>query len=135
MASMTAKDVVKAAARRAQITAGEESPSAAEFVDWLAIMNRMMAAFPTKGIAYAHTDLKDTDTVNMPDRLLQPLILMLVNELADDVGITLGEKILNDIDGAKRTLQAAYYLERKAVTDPILQYWPLGRFNYTRIDG
>lgn len=135
MASQTARNVIESAARRAQILAAEEAPTAAEGVDWLRLLNQMMHAFPTKGIKYAHTDLAYTDTVNVPDQMLQAVILMLVDELVDDVGLTLGEKMANQIDDARRALQAFYHVPKRAVTDPALQYWPpgtvdLGRFGW-----
>lgn len=131
MASQTARQIIESAARRAQILQAEESLTAAEGVDCLRILNQMMHAFPTKGIKYAHTDLAYTDTVNVPDQMEQALILMLANDLADEFGLTIGQKLAGDIDDARRALQAHYHVPKRAVTDPLL--WPNG--NWTGLDG
>lgn len=132
MASRTARQVIETAARRAQILAAEESITASEAVDWLLLFNQMLAAFRTKGIKYAHTDLGLTDTVNVPDQMLQAVSLMLVSELVDDAGLTIGEKLAGEIDDARRALQAFYHVPKRAVTDPALQYWPPGVFDFNR---
>lgn len=132
MASRTARQVIETAARRAQILAAEESITASEAVDWLLLFNQMLHAFPTKGIKYAHTDLALTDTVNVPDQMLRAVTLMLVSELADDAGLTIGEKLASDIDDARRALQAFYKVPVRAVTDPALQYWPAGTWDLDR---
>src|SRR5690242_21349804 len=48
----------------------------------LQLLNDMMHGFNGKGIQYAHVDLTASDTVNVPDELIRPLILVFCKELA-----------------------------------------------------
>src|SRR6185369_2887285 len=104
----TARDIINRAARRINVLAAEEALSFAEMADALQIFNDMLVAFGPMGIGYVHATLALTDTVNFPDEQLRNVMLMLANELADDFGVTLGQKIVSDIDQAKLELQAAF---------------------------
>jgi hypothetical protein len=59
-------------------------------------------------------------------------MLMLANELADDFGVTLGQKIVSDIDQAKLELQAAFLEIDPAVPDRALRRRRPGFFDFNR---
>lgn len=119
--SATALDIINRAGKRAKILADEAAFTASEAVDALQLMNDMMQGFGPMGISYAHTTLAATDTVNMPDEQLRNLVLMLTKELAVDFQMPLSPELLLMIEGAKGELQAAYYMARPAITDPLLR--------------
>lgn len=128
----SANDIITRAGRRAQTLAGEEAFTAAEGVDALQLLNDMMHGFGPRGIAYAHTTLLLTDTVNMPDEQIRNLILMMAAELLIDFGLAVTPALDSQITNAKNELQAAYYVSAQAQSDPMLRpRWP-GRFDVTR---
>lgn len=128
----TANYVINRAASKINVLAGGEALSATDAANCLNIMNDMMFAFRPKGIHYVHSALTATQTVNMPDEQINNLILMLANDLADEYGITLGQKIANDIAQAKLELQAAYLHINPAVPDRALRVRRPGFYDFAR---
>lgn len=127
----TASDILTRASRRIGTLPGEESLTSAEAADALDIMNTLMQGFGPMGIYYVHSTLALTNTVNMPDELIRPLILMVASELADEFGMQLTPKLMADIEAARSTLQAHYFLKRPGVIDPAIKSQIIGRFNIT----
>lgn len=117
----TASDIITRAARRLQIIAGEEAMTAAEQVDALQLFNDMLHGFGPRGIYYTHTTLAASDTVNMPDELLRALTLVFAQELALDFGRPIGAALAMEIAEARNALQAAYWVQPPADTDPLLR--------------
>ena len=130
----TANDVISRAGRRALILAGEEVFTAAELSDALQLLNDMLHNFGPRGISYAHTTLAASDTVNVPDELLRPLVLLFTEELLMDFGGPIDPLLAVAIADAKNELQAGYHLDEGAVTDPLLRPRLVGAFDITRLD-
>ena len=128
----TAREVILRAGRRAKITAGEESLTAAELTDALQLLNDMMHGFGPRGIYYAHTTLAAEDTVNVPDEQMRNLVLLFAEELAIDFGATLGELLATEVLNARNEMQAAYWVQPPADTDPLLRPRPRG-LDVTRV--
>lgn len=129
MASKTAADVINASFRKLKVLAGEEALTAAEMADALDNFNTMMHGFGPQGIYYTHVDLAQTDTVNMPDEMLDSLIFMFADAMAEDYGVTLSPKMARDIARAEAAMQAHYWIQRPGITDPILRPSRRGRFD------
>jgi hypothetical protein len=127
MASQTANQVLTRAMRRLKVLAGEEAMTSAELADGLVTMNGVMHGFGPNGIKYVHTDLASTDTVNMPDELIDSLVWMIAYALAPDYGYTFNEAESIALLNAKNMLQAAYWVQPPAETEPSLRPW-LARF-------
>ena len=108
MATQTARQVLTRAFRRLKQVAGEEAMTAAELSDGLVTMNGAMHGFNRKGIHYAHVDLAATDTVNMPDDLIDSLVWAIADALAPEYyyQFTPGEQAA--VIEARQVLQAAY---------------------------
>lgn len=130
----TALDIINRAGKRAKILADEAAFTASEAVDALQLMNDMMHAFGPRGIAYVHTTLAATDTVNVPDELIRDLVLLLTEELLIDFDMPISEQLAGAILNAKNQMQAAYYFMAPAVTDPMLRPHRYGRTDITRLD-
>lgn len=125
----TASDIISDAGRRAGILAGEEAWPAADMADALTRLNDMMHGFGPLGIKYAHTTLALTTTVNIPDELIDSLKWMMVGALADgDYDVQLSPKKEGQIVNAKNQLQAAYWVQPPADTEPVLRA-PPGRYD------
>jgi len=135
MATMTARDVINRAATRAHTRAGEEALTAAEMVDALSDLNLLMHSFQGKGISYAHTDLAASDTVNMPDQMLDNLVWLATEMLATgDYGLPIDPIPATRIGDARQALQAFYSVEQRAVIDHALRNRRFAGFNFTRGD-
>lgn len=133
MASATAQQVITAAMKRLNLISEVETMSAAQAADGLVLLNEMMHGFNRKGIAYSHADLGLTDTVNMPDDLIDDLKWMLVRTLADQgYGAALSPQQLGMTMMAKRSLQAAYFVRRPSPVDSALRVRWYGSYNFTR---
>lgn len=128
----TANDVCNRAASRVGILAGNEALSAADAVNCLQLLNDLMAAFGPMGIQYVHTTLTATATVNVPDEQIRNLTLMLCDELADDYGLAIGQKMAATIVQAKQELQAAYLQINPAVPDRALRVRRPGFYDFAR---
>lgn len=127
----TALDVITSGARRIGILAAEEEFDSADATDALSLLNDMMHGFGPRGIGYAHTTLALTDTVNMPDELIESLKWMAADAFADEWGKEMSPRAQGRIIDAKNQLQAAYWVQPPADTEPALRpYWS-GRFNIT----
>lgn len=132
MASVTANDIVIAVLRRLNLISEVETPSAEQASNGLTALNEMMHGFSRRGIAYAHTDLGGTDTVNMPDDLIGDLKWLMAERLADDgYEVTLKPQQMKAIHAARRALQAAYYLQRNAPVDTAIRPRGYGGYNFT----
>lgn len=131
----TAQTMVSDAMRWLGVIAGEETASAAELVQGLDVLNGMMAAFGPRGIAYAHTTLTATDTVNVPDEQVRNVMFLLANELAPEYEVTLSDSRVAQIINALSQLQAAYFLIEPAPSERALSPRWYGRFgtNVSRI--
>lgn len=132
MAALTSNDVITRAFSRTNILAAEEVVNASDSVDALTELNLMMAGFQAMGINYAHTDLLATDTVNVPDQMLDSLIWMFADILANNYGMPLDPSDMKRIDAAKGALQAYYYVPQRAVIDAAVRSRRIGRFDFTR---
>lgn len=132
MASATAQQVIIRALQRLNVIAAEESVSTTDMVDSLQLMNDMMMSFPARGIQYVHTDLAQSDTVNVPDFQVRNVILMLADELADNFGVVISPDLRNDIMRAEQQLQAYYYVVPPAKIGRGLLRWRWGLFNVTK---
>lgn len=130
--SATAADIVTRASRRINVLAAEEALTSAEMVDGLQILNDLLFAFYAMGIQYVHVALAQTDTVNVPDEQVRNVILMLCSELADDFGLTVGQKLAEDIRSAKLELQSAYLVINPAVPDKALRRRLFGWYDFSR---
>lgn len=129
----TANDVITAAGRRIGVLAGEEVFTAADMADALGRLNDMMHAFNVNGIHYAHTTLALTDTVNVPDELIDSLKWLMADTLVNDYEVTLTPRQAVQIADSKNNLQGYYWIQPPADTEPYLR--PLrGRFDITRFD-
>ena len=127
--SMTANDILTDAFRTIKVLAGEETLGAAEQVDGLRRMNNLMHGFGPKGIAYAHTTLAATDTVNVPDELVYSLIWLVAQALAPEYGYKFEANEVAEIIEAKNALQAAYHVQPIAQADPMLRPHRYGTYN------
>lgn len=121
MSTVTARDLITNAGRRANILAAEEAFNASDMVDALTLLNQMLAGFNTMGIQYVHVDLALTDVVNVPDEQLRNVTLMFCDELADDYGVALSERFMDQIYKAKLALQAGFLVVNPAVPDRALR--------------
>lgn len=112
------------AMRRIKVLAAEEAMSAAEQADHLVTMNGAMYRFSADGIYYVHSDLAASDTVNMPDELIDSLIWLIAEVLAVDYAydFTPAEQVA--IAKARNHLIAAYWVQPPADTEPVLRPWP-----------
>jgi hypothetical protein len=135
MASQTAQQILTRALRRLKILAAEEVMDAAQLADGLVTMNGAMHGFGPDGIYYVHADLAATDTVNMPDELIDSLVWMIAYALAPEYGYAFSEGESVALINAKNKLQAAYWVQPPADTDPLLRPYPW-RYssNISRID-
>ncbi len=130
----TALDIINRAGKRAKILADEATFSSSELVDALQLLNDLMHGFGPKGIAYAHTTLEATDTVNVPDEQIRNLILMMTGELLIDFAMPIDAGLAAAIIDAKNELQAAYHIQPPPGTEPLLRRrWPWG-IDITRLD-
>lgn len=125
----TANDIINRAGRRSRILAEEESFGAAQAVYALQLLNDMLHNFGPRGIAYAHTTLAAGDTVNVPDELIRPLVLLFTEEICLDFGRPMDAALLDAIEGARNEFQAAYHLQEPAVSEPMLSSRGLGSYN------
>jgi len=133
MASQTAQDVITGALRRLNLISEVETMSAAQASAGLISLNEMMHGFNRKGIAYAHADLGLTDTVNMPDDLIDSLKWVLARKLADDgYGAVLSMQQMAQMVAAFNTLQSAYFMVRRSPVDSAIRARGSGGFNFTR---
>lgn len=133
MASQTAAEVITGAMRRLNLISEVETISAAQMANGLVSLNEMMHGFSRRGIAYAHSDLAQTDTVNMPDDLIDDLKWMLARKLADEgYGVAITPQQGGMMMMSKRALQAAYFMRRTSPVDPALRARRLGSFSFTR---
>lgn len=130
----TANDIINRAGRRAKILAGEEAFSAAEASDALQLLNDMMAALGPRGVYYVHAPLTATAAVNMPDEQIRNLILLFAEELMVDYGVAADPVMASLISGALSELQAAYWMQPPADTDPMLRQRRFDRTDITRIN-
>ncbi len=121
MATRTARQTIADALSRMGILSEEESPTAAQGVAALSVLNQLMQGFPAMGIPYVHAALTLDDVLNVPDEQTRNVMLMLVWELADGYGKALSPKILVDIADARNSLQACYYAVPPAEVDPALR--------------
>ena len=128
----TASDIINRAASRTNILAANEPLSATDANACLQLMNDMMAGFMPMGIQYVHSTLALTTVVNVPDEQIRNLILMLASEIADNFGITLGQKMAGDIAQAKMQLQAAFLQINPAVPDRALRVRRPGFYDFAR---
>ncbi len=131
--SATANDVIADAFRRLGLTASGEVIDSTQAADALIMLNDMMHGFGPSGIKYAHTTLALTDTVNMPDELIDSLKWMMADNLVDDYGVQLTPRQATNITNAKNQLQAAYWVQPPADTDPYLRP-QTRRFDITKGD-
>lgn len=129
----TANDIITRAGRRSKALAGEEAFAAAEAVDALQLLNDMMHAFGPRGVYYVHATLGATDTVNMPDEQIRNLILLFTEELMIDYGMPVDPVMASLISGALSELQAYYWVQPPADTDPLLRQRRFDRTDITRI--
>lgn len=130
----TAGTLISDAFRWLNVVAGEETASAAETVGALDTLNGMMAAFGPRGIAYAHTTLAATDTVNVADEQVRNVMILLANELAPEYEVTLGEGRQEQVTNALTQLQAAYFLQPVAGSEPLLRRRTFVTGNISRLD-
>lgn len=127
----SANDIITAAFRRLGILQDEQEMSDADAANGLTKLNDMMHGFGPMGIKYAHTTLALTDAINMPDELIDSLKWMMADDLVDDYGVQLTPRQELRIVNAKNQLQAAYWVQPPADTDPMLRP-PPRRFDITR---
>jgi hypothetical protein len=134
MSTATANDIINRAGRRLNILAGEEEWTGAEAADNLQLLNDMMHGFNGKGIQYAHVDLAAADTVNMPDELIRPLILVFCKELAIDYGEQIDPMTMGEITDAENQLKNYYLSIPPSATDRglIRRVNNIGPFSITR---
>lgn len=132
MASMTARNVIIRAAQRINVLANEETLTAAELDNGLTLLNLMLHGFRAKGIHYSHVDLAATDTVNVPDGLLDNVIWLFAEVLANEFARPQDPTDLERIRQAKNELQAAYYQVPPAPADEGLIRRRLGTYNFAR---
>lgn len=131
MASATAQDVITGAMRRLNLISEVETMSSEQASAGLVSLNEMMHAFSRKGIGYAHSDLTLAATVNMPDDLIDDLKWVFARKLADEGhGVTLTPQQLGSMLMARRALQSAYHMPRRAPVDPALRP-RRGSYNFT----
>lgn len=130
MASQTANQVLTRAFRRIKVLGGEETMTAAELADGLVTLNGAMHGFNAKGIHYVHSDLASADTVNMPDEMIDSLIWMIADSLASEYAYEFTPREQGSIIDARNMLQAAYWVQPPADTEPSLRPLP-ARFNIT----
>lgn len=130
----TARNIIMRAARRLGIVAGEEPLSAADLNDGLQLLNDMMHGFGPAGIKYAHTSLALGDAVNMPDEQLRNLVLMMCKELAMDFGVSPNPVLAGEIVAATLALQAYYWVQPPADSEPMLTWNGGGGFDIRRVD-
>jgi hypothetical protein len=129
---VTANDIITRTARRINVLAGEEVLGAAELSDALTLLNDFMSGFGPKGIHYAHVPLLATDTINMPDELIDSLVWFFCGPMANEYAMPLDPNDLKAIDDAKNQLQAAYYSVPPAKIGRGLLRWRWGVFDITR---
>ncbi|HEX7971888.1 MAG TPA: hypothetical protein VF501_06680 [Thiobacillus sp.] len=117
MATRTARYLIEDAFHRIAVLSEDEAPTAEQFVRGLTVLNDMMNGFEAEGIQYDHTDLIDTDTVNVPDFLLRSVGWMLCDELADEYGKTLTDNQKLQVHRSRTALQSYYYKVPVGQTD------------------
>ncbi len=124
MAAPTANEILTRAMRRIKVLAGEEAMASAELSDGLTLMNGTMHGFNARGINYAHADLTSSDAINMPDELMEGLVWLIAEALASDYGYEFTAQEQGRLIDAKNQLQAAYWMQPPADTEPLLRPWP-----------
>jgi hypothetical protein len=125
----TANDIINRSMRRIGVLANEEALSAGDMVNALAAFNDMLHGFGPMGIAYAHTTLAASDTVNFPDEQLRNVMILFCKDQADEYQMPISASLATDINRALLELQAAYHVQPPAQFDPILRRHLVGRFN------
>jgi hypothetical protein len=128
----TAGDIVNRAARRIGLLANEETLSSAEMTNALQGLNDMLFAFGPMGIAYVHSTLAQTDTLNFPDEQVRNVMLMFCRDLADDYTLALSASLMEAILSAKQELQAAFLVINPAVPDRALRRRRAGWVDFER---
>lgn len=109
MASRTARQIIAMALTRIGILSEEETATAAQAVQGLAILNDMLQGFPAQGIQYVHAELTLDTVLNVPDDQTRNVMLMLAEELADPYGKAISDRLQAQVIDARQSLQAAYY--------------------------
>jgi hypothetical protein len=128
----TASDIISRSARRIGLLANEETLSSAEVTNALQGLNDMLFGFGPAGIAYVHSTLGLTDTLNVPDEQVRNVMLMFCKDLADDYTLALSQSLLTDIFNARNELQAAYLVINPAVPDRALRRRRAGWIDFER---
>lgn len=122
MATATANDVITAALKRLSVIEYDETPDAAQAADGLTMLNQFMHGLRQHGVAYAHRDLAATDTVNMPDDCIEPLIMAFAEKLEAEYMVPADPRRTMAMRDARRTLQAAFLVAPNATPEPALRY-------------
>jgi hypothetical protein len=130
----TAQTLVADALRWLGVNAAEETASSTELAQGLDVLNGMLAGFGPRGIAYAHTTLEATDTVNVPDEQVRNVMFLLANELAPEYEVVLSDARVAQIVDALNQLQAAYFYPVEADINSVLGPRYSGRFSIRRLD-
>lgn len=120
MSTQTARQTIERAMKRLGLLSEEETMTAPQAVDGLAMLNDMLQGFPAQGIQYVHAPLGLDTVLNVPDEQTRNVMLMLAEELADPYGKAVSDRLQMQIDAAKRALQAAYYVVPPAQVDDAL---------------
>lgn len=133
MATQTANQVLTRAMRRLKVLAAEEVMGASDLADGLVTMNGLMHGFGPRGIHYAHVDLAATDTVNLPDELIDSLVWLVAEALAPEYGYTFTAPEMLAVGRALQMLQAGYKdIPPSAGPRGLLRNQPGRFFNITR---
>lgn len=130
----TAQTLVSDALRWLGVLNAEETANATQLVQGLDVLNDMLAGFGPRGIAYAHTTLAATDTVNVPDEQVRNVMFLLANELAPEYEVALSDMRVSRIVDALNQLQAAYFYPVEADIGSVLGPRYSGRFSIRRLD-
>src|SRR5205085_2710740 len=122
MATQSANQVLTRAFRRIKVLAAEEAMDSAQLADGLVTMNGLMHGFgAAAGIYYVHSDLGSATTVNMPDGLIDSLVWLVAEALAPEYGYTFTAPEMASVTAARNALQAAYWVQPPAETEPLLR--------------
>lgn len=117
----TVRKVIYKSLRWIQVTAAEETPTAAQAQDALEDFNEMMHSLKREGIALDWRTLALDDALPLPDEDIRGFTAMLSIELAPGYGKEVDPAIAVIAERQRAMLQAAYKGLPQMAFDPSLQ--------------
>lgn len=129
----TARDIVTAAMRRAQILQKGEDAPAEDAAEALGQLNRMMHGWKAYGADIEHTDLTLSDDFTLSAEFHEGAEFLLASRIAINNGRPAPTADGFDVDNWWRALQAAYWTKAKLGIDSGLKRMPSQFWGHSRV--